>query len=131
MKLLHLENMILVHRGEDWPYTPSPCTKEMMAVLEKNERFISWLQPVNKRVEDQLPALCINGQYFQLSLRMMKCIWRHVRLHKGFVNHETAQFGGKKLKIPMSLYIEKIRTQRRFNVSIMVLLYFKILKVTC
>jgi hypothetical protein len=117
MKVINTSNMTLIHRGEDWPYSQSPCTKEMMSILEKNERFISWLQPKGKGTEDQIPALCVNGEYYMLSLRMMKCVWRHVRLHKGFVNNETAVFGGKKLKIPMSLYTEKIRTQRRFNVS--------------
>lgn len=90
----------------------------MMRVLEKNERYVSWLQPVSKsRVEDQVPALHIGGEYYLLSLRMMKCIWRHVRLNKNFKNYENAAYGGKKLKIPMSLYIEKIRTQKRFSVS--------------
>lgn len=119
MKVLHMDNMTLVHRGEDWPYPHTQCTKEMMAVLEKNERYVSWMQPCNKKTEDQIPVLCIGGIYYILSLRMMKCIWRHVRLHKGFVNKETALYGGYKLKIPMSLYIEKIRTQRRFNVCIL------------
>lgn len=118
MKAIKMENMTLVHRGENWPYTQSPCVKEMMTVLEKNERFINWLQPIGKGIDEQIPALYMEGKYYMLSLRMMKCIWRHVRLHKGFVNQEISQFGEKKLKIPMSLYIEKIRTQRRFNVSV-------------
>ena len=121
MKILNIDTMILVHRGEDWPYQQNPCTKEMMSILEKNERFISWLQPVSSKTEDQIPALRVRDVYYMLSLRMMKCIWRHVRLHKGFINLETALYGGKKLKIPMSLYIEKIRTQKRFNVN---LVYF-------
>ena len=40
-----------------------------------------------------------------------------MRLRKGFVNIEKAAFGGEKLKIPMLLFVEKIRTQSRFNVS--------------
>lgn len=121
MKILNDSKMNLVHRGEDWPFQQSPCTKEMMlGKLERNEKYISWLQPKDKnRVEDQVPALRINGQYYMLSLRMMKCVWRHVRLHKGFRNYETALYGGKKLRIPMALYTEKIRTQKRFNVSIL------------
>ena len=61
--------------------------------------------------------LRIRGQYFRLSLRMMKSIWRHVRLKKGFVNVERAPYGGLKLKIPTLLLTEKMRTQSRFNVS--------------
>jgi hypothetical protein len=40
-----------------------------------------------------------------------------VRLRKGFVNVERAPFGGLKLRIPTLLYVEKMRTQSRFNVS--------------
>jgi hypothetical protein len=40
-----------------------------------------------------------------------------VRLRKGFVNVEKAPFGGLKLRIPTLLYVEKMRTQSRFNVS--------------
>ena len=65
--------------------------------------------------------LRIRGQYFRLSLRMMKSIWRHVRLKKGFVNVERAPYGGMKLKIPTLLLTEKMRTQSRFNVSPIVL----------
>ena len=42
---------------------------------------------------------------------------RCVRLRKGFVNMEKAPFGGMKLRIPSLLFIEKMRTQSRFNVS--------------
>jgi len=38
-------------------------------------------------------------------------------LKKGFVNVERAPFGGLKLRIPTLLYVEKMRTQSRFNVS--------------
>jgi hypothetical protein len=48
---------------------------------------------------------------------MMKAIWRHVRLRKGFHNLERAQLGGYKLRIPTVLLTEKMRTQSRFNVS--------------
>jgi hypothetical protein len=40
-----------------------------------------------------------------------------VRLRKGFVNRERAPFGGYKLRIPSLLFMEKMRTQSRFNVS--------------
>jgi hypothetical protein len=40
-----------------------------------------------------------------------------VRLKKGFANIEKAPFGGEKLRIPTLLYVEKMRTQSRFNVS--------------
>ena len=39
-------------------------------------------------------------------------------MRRGFVNVENAPFGGKKLRIPSLLYMEKMRTQSRFNVSL-------------
>ena len=39
-----------------------------------------------------------------------------MRLKKGFVNVERAPFGGQKLRIPNLLFVEKMRTQSRFNV---------------
>ena len=41
-----------------------------------------------------------------------------MRLKKGFANVEKAPFGGEKLRIPTLLYVEKMRTQSRFNVRI-------------
>ena len=67
-------------------------------------------------VEDQVAALRVGGAYYRLSLRMMKAVWRHVRLRKGFVNREAAPYGGQKLRIPRLLFMEKMRTQSRFNV---------------
>ena len=40
-----------------------------------------------------------------------------MRLRKGFVNVERAPFGGMKLRIPSLLFVEKMRTQSRFNVG--------------
>ena len=39
-----------------------------------------------------------------------------MRLRRGFVNLEKAPFGGEKLRIPSLLFVEKMRTQSRFNV---------------
>lgn len=51
-----------------------------------------------------------------MGLTVLPCR-RNVRLRKGFVNTEKAAFGGLKLKIPTLLFVEKMRTQTRFNVS--------------
>ena len=75
-------------------------------------------QPKAGRVEDQFPVIRINDAYFTMSLRMMKAVWRHVRMRKGFVNVEMAPYGGMKLRIPSLLYVEKMRTQSRFNVRL-------------
>lgn len=64
------------------------------------------------------PAIKIKDQFYTLSLRMMKAVWRHVRLKKGFVNEEFIPHVGNILRIPNILLQEKIRTQERFNVSV-------------
>ena len=71
----------------------------------------------NGGIEEQIPALRVGNTYYRLSLQMMKSIWRHVWLKKGFVNIESAQYGGMKLRIPQLLFAEKMRTQSWFNVS--------------
>ena len=87
-----------------------------MGHLERNERLVSWLQPLQGSVQDQIPAIRVRSGFYTISLRMMKAIWRHVRLRKGFENVERAPHGGFKLKIPSMLLAEKLRTQSRFNV---------------
>jgi hypothetical protein len=106
-------------------------------------------------VPDQFPVMRVGGEYFTMSLRMMKAVWcvllavcscvwsqvpccvflclecleelsrvfrRSVRLRRGFVNLERAPFGGEKLRIPSLLFVEKMRTQSRFNVRVSIVL---------
>jgi hypothetical protein len=117
MKRLDMSGICVIYAGEDWRHGLPPCSKEMMRHLERNEKIVSWLQPLNGSVEDQIPAIRVNDSFYSMSLRMMKAIWRHVRLRKGFENVERSPYGGMKLKIPTSLLAEKLRTQSRFNVS--------------
>jgi hypothetical protein len=120
MKRLDMTNVCVVYAGEGWRHRLPPCSKEMMQHLERNERLVSWLQPLRGTVQDQVPAIRVNDEVYTISLRMMKAIWRHVRLKKGFENVERAPYGGLKLKIPVALLAEKLRTQSRFNVSVMI-----------
>lgn len=108
---------MVVRGGLEWPHPRLPSTKEMLGRLERNEAFISWLMPKGGVVDDQFPAMRIQGVFYTISLRMMKAVWRHVRLKKGFVNRELVPHIGMKLRIPAVLLSEKIRTQQRFNVS--------------
>ena len=116
MKRLDMSGVAVVYAGEDWPHDQPPCSREMMGHLERNERLVSWLQPLQGSVQDQIPAIRVRSGFYTISLRMMKAIWRHVRLRKGFENVERAPHGGFKLKIPSMLLAEKLRTQSRFNV---------------
>lgn len=113
--------MRVIYRGQNWPYAgKDPCSKEMIGYLERNESIISWLQvqSPDAKVEDQTPVIIVGDSFCPLSLRMMKAVWRHVRLRKDFVNTECISDGSLKLKIPQQLLREKIRTQARFNVCI-------------
>ena len=117
MRRIDTSEMELVHYGREWTFATPPCNRTMIARLERNESLVYWLQPRGAATQDQVPALKLADGFYTLSLRMMKAIWRHVRLRKGFRNLERAQMGGFKPRIPRMLLTEKMRTQSRFNVS--------------
>ena len=112
-----MTGVYVICAGEVWQHKLPPCSRDMMSLLERNERLVWWLQPIKGSVHEQIPAIKVNHEFCTISLRMMKAIWRHVRLKKGFCNVERAPYGGWKLKIPVTLLAEKLRTQSRFNVS--------------
>jgi hypothetical protein len=117
MRLLDTSSMSVVYHGREWPYPGvDPSSKGCIARLERNEALVTWLQPAGEEVEDQVPAIRVNDQFCALSLRMQKSIFRHVRLRKNFVNREPLSNGKYKLRIPLMLLQEKVRTQTRFNV---------------
>lgn len=117
MKTVDLTRHKVVYSGRPWPSAQLPPTKDMAMHLERNESLISWLQPLKGSMQDQFPTIRFRDKYLTLSMRMMKSVWRHVRLRRGFVNRQTIPDIGTILRIPHSLLIEKIRTQQRFNVS--------------
>lgn len=113
-KVLDISDMDIVYRGKEWTHPEDPSAKSMVHMLRWNESLVTWLQPKGGTVEDQIPAINVNGKYRTLSLRMQKSIWKHVRLRQGFVNLENLSQGGYKLKIPTMLLCEKERTRNRF-----------------
>ena len=107
----------IVDSGQTWPYSKKPCRKEMLPMLEQNESVITWItRKGSTDVSDQVPVIRVGRDYYSISLRMMKAVWRHVRLASGFVNKDTSKDGSLKLRIPLKLLSEKKRTQNRFNV---------------
>jgi len=114
-KPLDISDMIIIHRGVPWNHELPPCSKKMSHLLEKNESFITWLQPKDGDVNDQIPCIEYQNQMHGLSLRMQKAVWRHVRLKRDWQNVELVSSGKTKLKIPVILLREKLRTQTRFN----------------
>ena len=117
MRAVDARGMVVLCSGIEWQHEMSPCSQSAVALLERNEKVVTWLMPVNGTIKDQIPVVRYRGGYYSLSLRMMKAIYRHVRLQKGFVNVETVN-GITKQRIPEALLAEKIRTQSRFDVCV-------------
>jgi hypothetical protein len=117
MRRIDTSGMEVVHYGREWRHALPPCNRAMIPRLERNEGLVYWLQPRGCALETQVPAVKLPDGFYTLSLRMMKAIWRSVRLRRGFQNRERAQLGGYKLRIPQTLLVEKMRTQTRFNVG--------------
>jgi hypothetical protein len=118
MRILDISAMDVVYHGREWPYPDvDPSSRSCIACLERNESLVTWLQPPGGMIEDQIPAIRVKDKFCALSLRMQKSLFRHVRLRKNFVNREPLSNGTFKLRIPLLLLQEKIRTQTRFNVS--------------
>lgn len=100
-----------------------PCQSEtpirlerLLALMERNEEYIFWLQPAAGGIDDQFPCVSINGKYYMLNLKLEKAIFRHVRLCRDFQNSELLEDGTRKLRIPQRLLNEKLKTSCRFQV---------------
>ena len=117
MRHIDTTSMDLFHYGREWQHATPPCSKEVAHLLEGDEGLVYWLQPHKGCCRDQVPALKVADAYYSMSLRMMKAIWRHVRLRRDFDNTEHTHVGALKLRIPTVLLNEKLRTQTRFSVS--------------
>jgi hypothetical protein len=123
MRVLDISGMGVVFHGREWPYPDvDPSSRCCISHLERNESLVTWLQPPGGQVEDQIPAIRVKDKFCALSLRMQKSLFRHVRLRKNFVNLEPLSNGTYKLRIPLLLLHEKIRTQTRFNVGYLFLI---------
>lgn len=116
MREIDVSGCELIHSGQCWKHAKEPSSRDMVRFLECNESYCSWFQPVGRGVESQFPAIRMNGCYYQLSLRVQKAIFRHIRLSKVFRNLETSVNGRPKLRIPHTLLLEKRRTSMRFTV---------------
>jgi hypothetical protein len=116
MKIIDTSKCELIYAGKTWTHPLPSNSREMLSLLERQEMYCSWFQPFNKPVEFQFPAIKISAHYYAMSLRMQKAVFRHIRLHPGFVNAERTPSGRHKLRIPQSLLLEKQRTACRFTV---------------
>ena len=62
---------------------------------------------------DQFPSINVNGKFYHLNSKLEKAVFRSVRLTKDFRNYEFLEDGTMKLRIPVRLLREKIRTSVR------------------
>lgn len=88
----------------------------LIQMMQKNEKYVYWLQRKNSDFETQIPAVNVNGSFYQPSFKLEKAIFRHIRLTRNFQNYELMEDGTKKLRIPLRLWREKQRTSSKFSV---------------
>jgi hypothetical protein len=94
----------------------------LIELMQKNDRYVFWLQRKNSTFESQIPAVCVNDQFYHPSFKLEKAIFRHIRLTRNFQNYELMEDGTKKLRIPLRLWLEKQRTSNKFLVSLLCVL---------
>jgi len=78
MRIVDLSRNSVIKAGMPWAFSGSPNSKNMICNLERNESLITWFQPNGGKITDQFPAIRIQEQYYTLSLRQMKAVWRWV-----------------------------------------------------
>ena len=117
MKAVNASQYNIVLKGEVWQHSVPPCSKSAVCLLANNESVVTWLSPKDDMDNclTHIPVILFKGKYWTLSLRMSKCIYRHIRLRKGFNNIQNVH-GVQTLRIPQLLLNEKKRTQARFEV---------------
>lgn len=54
MKKIDVTCMTLVQQGKPWPFSVMPNSKEMLRYLEKNESIVTWFQPREGKLTDQV-----------------------------------------------------------------------------
>jgi len=88
----------------------------LIELMQKNDRYVYWLQRKNSTFETQIPAVRVNENFYHPSFKLEKAIFRHIRLTRNFQNYELLEDGTKKLRIPLRLWLEKQRTSNKFLV---------------
>lgn len=71
----------VVKSGVSWPFEKTPNCKQMIGQLERNEALVTWCQPNDGGVEDQFPAIRVKDNFYTMSLRQMKAVWRYAVTH--------------------------------------------------
>lgn len=116
MKSIDISEYVVVKAGVACQSETPIGLETLVALMERNESYIYWLQPHNSGVLAQIPAICINGKFYHPNLKLEKAIFRHVRLSRDFENQELLEDGTAKLRIPARLMQEKLKSSIRFQV---------------
>lgn len=117
MRKLEINQFQVIKAGIEHKSDTPVKLPNIMSIMEKNESYIWWLQPKSGNLYSQVASVCINGNFYALNLRLEKIIFRHIRLTKNFENVELLEDGTKKLRIPVRLLREKLRTAFRSQVN--------------
>ena len=107
----------IIKAGQNCKLSMPVDIQTLASVMERNESYIFWLQPLLGNVQDQIPAISVNNSLYAINLRLEKAIFRRVRLCRNFCNIELMQDGTQKLRIPSRLLREKQRTSQRHMVK--------------
>lgn len=118
MRVVERSAYRVVRAGVDCQLSTPFELDKLMAILERNEPYIFWLQPKAGGVGDQIAAVSVNGVLYHLNLRLEKAVFRRIRLSRNFNNVEVLPDGTQKLRIPVRLLQEKRRTSSRHKVRI-------------
>jgi hypothetical protein len=118
MKIVELHDYRIVKSGRPC-YIEEPIHLDVLIKkMQKNDEFVYWLEPLGGGYTKQIPAVNVNGQFLQPSVKLEKAIFRHIRLTRNFQNYELMEDGNKKLRIPIRLWKEKQRTSTKFSVRL-------------
>ena len=117
MKIIDIRNFSVVKVGQACVLPEPTDVQCLIKIMQKNEKYVYWLQPKNRDFSCQIPVVNVNGNYIQPSVKLEKAIFRHIRLTRNFQNFELLEDGRKKLRIPLRLLQEKQTTSNKFSVS--------------
>lgn len=119
MKRLSISDYNIVKFGQHCQISSPLEQVDMAKLLERRESDIWWLQPRNgnNNISDQIAAVKVNGEYYSMSLKIEKAVFRQFRLTRNFNNIEYLEDGTAKLRIPVRLLREKLRTSNRHMVN--------------
>lgn len=97
---------------------PTPVDFEkVFREVQRSESHVFWLQVPNTPMREQIATIKINGNFYRMTQRLEKAIFRNVRLTKDFINVEVLEDGTRKLRIPTRLLEAKKRSSTRGQVS--------------